>query len=497
MTKLQWNQREFPSASRLYKTPTKILSIIALIISSLIFSPVSANAPFYDQNPEQTLETNIFFPLIGNSISSVGNGNQYYLSPTGDDNRSGRSEAEAWGTFDHAWQFLYPGDTLILMNGVYYQSLKPNIRSGDPGNPITIKAQNDGQAIIEGQGVRIPVLLRYFSNYLIEGIIAQNSSGSVYQIESTNNILRRVSGYDANTDYNEHVFVIWADNTLVEDCVAAGTGRKMIMVFMSENVTVRRCFADWQEWDGREWHDCWPWGDGIEFYNSSYNIIENSISYSRNPTQSINLNAQGGENYTTIGNRILGSMAILSGMKEDGTPMVWGDTRPQPTEHTCVHDFNWPGQRSGFNVYGGANIKDNLWQDIFAWGSAGLGVSWIDAGSFVTRNNRIVRATVFNNGLDNPDNWGGIHTDAIQGDLDRFDSIENSFIENIYAGSGKSTLNGDGARLTHRYVDGELTDEPLWPWPMESRIQAERGISVTDIMTKIIFGTSDLTEIYP
>jgi hypothetical protein len=58
-------------------------------------------------------------------------------------------------------------------------------------------------------------------------------------------------------------------------------------------------------------------------------------------------------------------------------------------------------------------------------------------------------------------------------------------------------MNGEGARLTHRYVDGVLTNEPLWPWPMEDRIQAELGFSVTELMTDLIFGTSDLSEIYP
>ncbi len=45
---------------------------------------------------------------------------------------------------------------------------------------------------------------------------------------------------------------------------------------------------------------------------------------------------------------------------------------------------------------------------------------------------------------------------------------------------------GEGARLTHRYVDGVLTDQPLWPWPMEERIQREMGLSVTREMAKLL-----------
>ena len=56
---------------------------------------------------------------------------------------------------------------------------------------------------------------------------------------------------------------------------------------------------------------------------------------------------------------------------------------------------------------------------------------------------------------------------------------------------------GEGARLTYQYVNGVMTTDPLWPWPMEGRIQAELGISVTAMMTDLIFGTTDLSEIYP
>ena len=36
-----------------------------------------------------------------------------------------------------------------------------------------------------------------------------------------------------------------------------------------------------------------------------------------------------------------------------------------------------------------------------------------------------------------------------------------------------------GANIVYESVDGELTSTPLWPWPMEDRIKAETGMSVT------------------
>jgi hypothetical protein len=128
-----------------------------------------------------------------------------------------------------------------------------------------------------------------------------------------------------------------------------------------------------------------------------------------------------------------------------------------------------------------------LLQDVLAWGSARYGLTFHRAGSspsFI--NNRVIRATVFNNGLNNTEKKGGDGVDAWQDELVRFDAIEDSYIGKLWTGSTYITMNGEGARLTNRYVDGVLTNEPLWPWPMEGRIQAELGISVTDIMTSII-----------
>lgn len=421
----------------------------------------------------------------------AGSKHTYYISPSGgNDNNSGLTPAEAWATFDRALNGslpsnqLEPGDTLIIKDGVYYQSIRPGYGvGGEPGNPITIRAQNDGKAIIDGQGVRTPVYLGDQGYFIIEGIIAQNSPFDVYHILTDGNILRRVSAYNADNDYNSSVYSIQGVNNLLEDCVASGTGRKMILLFAGEYNTVRRCFADWRQFDGREWNQCWPWGDGIEIYNSDYSIVENSIAYSRASELGIGINAQG----DAIGNKILGSMAILTGMKEDGTPMVWNPPRPQPSIDECVYDpIHQP--RRGFSLYeSGSPAIDNLFQDIFAWGSAGRGLEYQQGVAHPdTRNNRVNRATIYNNGLNNPEIFGGIGTDAIQSSISKFDSVDNSYIETIYTGSGYTSQYGEGARLTHRYVDGVLTDEPLWPWPMEARIQAELGYSVTDIMTDIL-----------
>jgi hypothetical protein len=442
-------------------------------------------------------------------IQAAPEGNLFYLSPAGNDSNSGTSRTAAWATFDRAWQDLYPGDTLILLDGVYYQSLRPNRRNGEPGKPITVRADNDGQAIIDGEFVRTPVALRRYlpsDYYVIEGIVARNGSipplpQAVIRIESEHNILRRVSAYNAHTDYNTAVISLApsAAHNLIEDCVAAGTGRKMINLYKSENNVIRRCFTYWQEWDGRESCQAWPNGQSIQIYHGNYNIIENSIAYGPVPQWSISIQANSG-NADAIGNKILGSIAINAGMNPDGTVKEWGDTRPQPTSCTNMDNMGWPNRRSGFSLHGQGELHGNLFQDILSWGNAGLGIV---TGSGTFTNNQMFRATAINNGIDNPCgpwpcSYGGNDTDVLQSRLEKFSIIEDSFIENIFINwpnypngtRNLTSMTGEGARLSHRYIDGVLTNEPLWPWPMEERIQAELGISVTDIFTNIIFNTT-------
>jgi hypothetical protein len=474
-----------------------ILLFLVVCLGLVVTSPVLA-----DDGDSQ-----LYMPLVSKPITKPGEPgtNTFYISPAGDDSRSGLSEGQAWATFNRAWVNIYPGDTLILLDGVYYQSLNPNKRNGEPDKPITIRAKNDGKAIIDGQYIRIPVKLGdtwpgpVGSYFVIEGIIAKNSSESVIFIRGDHNTLKRVSAYNANTDENQHVIVIWANNTLIEDCVAAGTGRKMIMSYQSENNTIRRCFTYWFEWDGRDFCGVsWPNGQNIQVYHGRDNIIENSIAIGQVPQSSISLQANS-SNAVTIGNKVLGSIAINAGMNLDGSIKQWGDVRPQPTDCTGMENFEWPNRRSGFSLHGQGEVRDNLLQDIFAWGNAGLGL--VEGLSGQYSNNLVIRATISNNGIDNPEGpwpgkYGGVNTDVLQSALDKFDRVEDSYIEKIFVEwpgypSGErnmTSMKGEGARLTHRYVDGVLTEIPLWPWPMEERIQNELGISVTEMMTSLIFG---------
>lgn len=434
----------------------------------------------------------------------------YYVSPEGRDGDAG-TEARPWGTFERAWRGMRRGDTLILLDGVYREALSPNVPI-DPSNPqpIFIRAKNEGRAIIDGEGVRIPVEITDFrsaSYVVIDGLSARNGTYAVYQVRNHHVTIRRSSGYGASTDLNSAVFFLLSTDTLVEDCVASGTGRKMFVIFEGNRNTIRRSFAYWQEWKGRQFCGVfWPYGAGFQIYDGRDNTVENSVAYGNAMTQQFYIKTDNQQSTHAVGNRMLGNIGIYAGRKPDGTPITWPTTRPQPTTCDWVADPEWHDMRGNFIAYSGGPLHHNLWQDNVAYGSAGAGFA-ITGNEGQFSSNVLRRFTAFGNGVDNPDGtrdagrWGGKNVDMTQEDLDRFQVVDDSRVDRVFVKwpnypTGErvfTSLTGGGARVRHRYVDGVLMDgsngrpaQSLWPWPMEERVQRELGLSVTGLVSGIV-----------
>jgi len=199
----------------------------------------------------------------------------YYIAPNGSDVSAGTSSAP-WATFSKAMTVLSPGDTLFLKNGTYYQSLDITV-SGTEVNPITIKAQNDGKAIIDGQGNIMPCRINgatgsHLHDIVVEGIVCRNSNEDVIYIRDADRItFSRVSAYNTG-DGNFMGFSLWRTTyvTLI-DCAASGFSRKPYNLLDTEYTTMRRC---WGRWVSGPTYGGYT---GISVYNSNYALIENCV----------------------------------------------------------------------------------------------------------------------------------------------------------------------------------------------------------------------------
>ncbi|MBF0227885.1 MAG: hypothetical protein HQK76_20760 [Desulfobacterales bacterium] len=77
-------------------------------------------------------------------------GSSYYIANSGSANDSNPGTIDSpWKTFAGSIAKLTPGDTLIVRDGTYNEQIRFKGVSGTLGNPITVRAENIGKAIIQ------------------------------------------------------------------------------------------------------------------------------------------------------------------------------------------------------------------------------------------------------------------------------------------------------------------------------------------------------------
>ncbi len=454
-----------------------------------------------------TLLAVCFFVLTAWIFPAGAPARELYVSPSGSDSNDGSSGLPLV-TFQKAMGMLGPGDTLILKDGTYYQTLDITA-SGTPSAPVSVRAENDGGAVIDGQNVR-PACRIYGTpdsaprhDIEVSGIQCRNSSGEVFYIYGADRIrLRRVSGYNAGSG-NQHVFSVnMTNDVLLEDCAASGSGRQMYNIMSSERSTLRRCWGRWQGHSG---------GGGpngfMQIYGSNHSIVENCIGTMDpsvtdevqgaaiwanyyNPSANYNKffgNVIYGLNfwayidssvkYRIYGNRFVDNVSIdnrygflqkgdadlkVDRMTIVGSDMLYGlaEDPYEPKEP----DFAIKGYvknsillsgQSGFSISSGGRIR-----------------------GFKSENNAFYK-------LKRP--YAGMLAKGRRDikESPRFDTARYGRGGYLFV-PGNSPLKKSGkdggqvgASVLYRYENGVLTKTPLWPWPMEDRIMRETGVSVT------------------
>ena len=446
---------------------------------------------------------------------------------------------------------LAAGDTLYLYDGhytgtsymvyLYFAGGEGGpMANGTRGNPITIKAKNDGEVDIDGQGARRPVFLQNNDWNVIEGINAHSSNTSVVGLtNSDHNVFKRVIAWDASPTANYHVFDSGqgSNNTTYEDCAGWGTGRKIFAQYMngSDDGTpaqiCRRCFAMWT-YSTRE--------DPKFAYTTGYNtngdvLFENVIGTWDELDGANQYQDQGplgtDDNVGTVS--ILGSIFyklqsqngashyLMSLKYECANAYVLENVLAytDSTDTSCVYPSECQGNtRIQTLECGGSRVSGSYLTII------GGGETWADdpnppkdiAGSILsvlnnsgTLNYNIVEnshAYGVNNGnafdymafYDNDGgNWeSNAPAHYTTTDPDIVGKCGN-LIQYDCADPNRPQVNNHpvGAKIQYRYVDGSLTGQALWPWPMNDRIKEALLDSGYDTKGLDGRGNTDLTDV--
>ncbi len=377
----------------------------------------------------------------------------YYASPNGSGDGTAVSQTF---TIDKFWAVAKPGTTLILLDGQYKTPVNPpGTVDGERGNPITIKAQHDGEVLIDGEFKRTPILLNGNDYLVIEGINARNGNNAVVQIRhGTYNQIKRVCAWEATSpadpNGNTEIFGVHdnSSNNLFEDCAGWGRCRKVFQnSYGGDNTTYRRCFAKWTT-------NNFTANSGGEMcyslaYNSRGNIIENCIGTwdGACPNPRAIFSNDGSPN-TQTGFKLLGSLAYVKATDTFPAAMLFHSIYLDDVEFKDVIGVieGWRGTLK--NVFRcGGDIPD--------------------AENAVASNLTAICKPV------SPDpiyphiiyfrhDWkvsNAVWAEKI--------NVEN----NPFSGT-------TGARFCYRYINGKLTTQKLWPWPMNERIKRASGIDV-------------------
>lgn len=444
-----------------------------------------------------------------------------YVATTGNDGGNDcTEEASPCKTIRHGIDAMSGGDTLIIGDGTYAESIT-GMPSGSPGAYTTIRAANDWGVLIDGSGFpdnyRFGINVTGNSYVTIRGFRvkmnqANGNNEPIIVTESDHIKIQRCSASHAPTDGNAASIDIGprASYILIEESFAFGGGRYQFVIYQADHVVVRRSVARSDHWTGTL--QC----AGFVNYDSIHTTWQNNIVLDSDTTHCRG-KLYGGfwnenkDDYapdtsqTLAGNIVLNVNAFyaadldwgISGTRNVSDMVIWGcsggyfgNQGPGVTASVNATRLTIGGitgrydgpndgaaHGTGWSIFG--KVQNSLTSSVLAKCES-LGVADHTASDF----------NVFSG---NGANYGG-RTKAAAGPNDKTDiDVLNGgglrHLPHIDVGSPLKTAGKDGgqagAEIMYKIgaegtLDGEpgwdtVTAEPLWPFPNEDQIKKDMG----------------------
>ncbi len=225
----------------------------------------------------------------------------------GNDRNNGRSALFPWRTIAQANALVQPGDTVIIYNGTYQESIAP-VFSGTADQRITYKAAPNHKVYVEGVELLLNLIQR--SYITVEGIIFQNPTGAWGEIQDGhfNEIIGNTFIGNGPTPYYAGLYLYYgstynrivnnefrnwgdratqwgdairlsrdADFTLIENNRFINAGHSLIGIDTSFNVIRNNYFENaWHKGIDMVWRVNPPWSPGDEFV-ARRNVLEKNM----------------------------------------------------------------------------------------------------------------------------------------------------------------------------------------------------------------------------
>lgn len=404
----------------------------------------------------------------------------HYASPTGSGSVCTSGTPCTVSTFlNSASLATTPGNVLCLNDGVYGASTGrinvPTTFAGVSGNPIWVRALNEGQVLIDGNGGR-PVHTRG-SWGVLWGVNVTDGDNINMFIGGSNWVVQRVVSWNTNATNTDHNVSMGGTNNTVEDVAVFGIGEKQIVTGTGNQTTtgnvVRRVFAIFQNAGS----STSPTNTGELGYGQDGVLWENVVmTWDRTGTDG---DPEGlFQMFRTDNSKVFGSILyIKAGAVFDPSTLFFAATDG--------------GSAQASGSYDPAN--DNVITHILSYidpahsafsSKRALRFNYTSPGP--AGSNNIVSNSVGVSGLGLSCTAPHFTCSGIQQGVTMADAI----------GVGKSvwTESNAGPGICKRYVGGVLTSDALWPWPMNQRIidaMSAAGITSIDVTATMegLFGT--------
>jgi hypothetical protein len=420
------------------------------------------------------------------TVTATTQGNTYYVdAAAANDTGNGQTVATAKKYIESGIALMSGGDTLIIRNGVYSTAADQivSLPNGSAGAYTTIKAENDGEAVITATDG-----FSFNAHYIrIEGL---KFSGAWQKSTEGNHIkIMRCAFQGGPATGNTVNFAVGTSYVLLEDCWFYGPGgRYKILIYRGDHIVVRRCVIR----DDAGWSD--TKGDpeaGIVVYESFNVSLQNVIvidqnlsTYADSYVGAFYLTGHSG-NPSSNNVEYLGCMSLNNkgenfhvDTDDGGVGLIFRDIVAYGTfsnkgggVDTSNTSMNMTVQRATLG---------NLLLSVGNWGSRSITVSdsnlWAGSGSY-----KGSVSTTYTNSY-SPDDFTGpgiTHINPLTNGLLYLPRIENgSTLKTSGQGGGQK-----GAQIVNKIgVSGTLhgeagynaeTGQSVWPWPNESRIKAD------------------------
>lgn len=445
-------------------------------------------------------------------MSPAGYAATYYISPTGSNSNNGLSSSAPFLTFAYAINAAraWCGDTLVLLDGTYGDGtstgrLRISGVTCTISDELTVEARNQRKAKIQsttGSGQTVSILSSAY--IILDGLYAVQSDNSAITttdvnplyITSSNHITVKNGVFNNPNRYtNSHSMgVYYSQDVLLEDNESYIFHRHCVIAWQSQRVVARRIY-------------CNPRGGAIPGGNGAANglnradalmsmypckdcIVENSIA--DGTTSALYLaeaNGTYGSSIVLSGSKILGSICYKCNYGNGIYLNARTAGMNYSPQNITIRDVAFIDQASGLQTIRASDVVGGVIDHVTAIGTgAGLNGIVVDdtvtgdasASLSTTITDSIVidmsqygfrsaiagawsgsYVTAFSNGTNfsptPPSNWTNTSTS------DPGLGTCKVWIPAGSAAKGSGSGGSDrGATILYRYVNGVLTDVPLW-----------------------------------